>query len=257
MRIYIDRQIVIDHFNGEEIIGAVSKFREHGSVFPYSPAHIEEIAGAQHTKRGAETPASDKLKHQSQLSDNWAIMPSDSGPADFRIEDTEACFARVYKNEGFELTNLAIDFARLVVDNYQKPKKKLLNKVKKLNSNNILNNPEVLGAIFEQRDVNNFRVDDGSFLGRQNKISFLFDALNRLEFRKEHSAIRIKNRVHDVSHAIYASFSDIFVTNDKDLYHLAKAIFPFLNIKTEVITREEFIQRSMLIEDETNEKARS
>lgn len=51
-------------------------------------------------------------------------------------------------------------------------------------------------------------------------------------------------RIHDVSHMIYASYCDVFVTKDKLLKKRAEAIYYFLGIRTQVILYEEFCKKT-------------
>lgn len=47
--------------------------------------------------------------------------------------------------------------------------------------------------------------------------------------------------LHDTSHAIYAAYTDIFVTNDHKLARKIKAVYEWLGVKTKVMTRDEFV----------------
>jgi hypothetical protein len=45
--IYLDRQLQIESYEGaNDINSAIQKCLEAGFIFPYSPAHIEELSGA-------------------------------------------------------------------------------------------------------------------------------------------------------------------------------------------------------------------
>lgn len=254
MRVYLDRQIVIDHFNGNaNITEAVAKFHESGSVFPYSPAHIEEIAGAHHTGSGA--PVSEQLAHLSRLSGNWALMPTDGASAAFRIEDINACFARVYDNGGKEETDFAIEVERSGIAQYTTPEAnaeltRLRERLEAKNASEIFQSPEVFHLLEQLAREKNFRIKVATFGEREATIAVLFDVLNRVGFRKEHNDKRIGNRVHDVSHAIYASYTDVFVTNDRKLRHSVEAIFPFCNINVEILSMDQFVQRATLFKEQ-------
>lgn len=71
-------------------------------------------------------------------------------------------------------------------------------------------------------------------------MSTLFDVLNVFGFAKVHVDHRVGNRVHDVSHAIYASYADVFVTNDMKLNRSCKAVYGLCRIDVEVLDRKQF-----------------
>lgn len=117
--VYLDQQIVINHADQEEIIGAVESWRSRGAVFPYSPAHVEEIAKAHRVGRGA--PIQEQISHLEELSGGLALMPAANGPAELRQEDIRNCLARVMDDGGSELTQLAIDWERRRIRSYAEP----------------------------------------------------------------------------------------------------------------------------------------
>lgn len=94
--VYLDQQIVIESFDGGEIAAAIEHGKSNGIIFPYSPAHIEEIAKAyHHHKREGALSQIPKLE---ELSGGWAIMARRPGPAQLCQEDIHACLARVQAN---------------------------------------------------------------------------------------------------------------------------------------------------------------
>jgi len=93
----------------------------------------------------------------------------------------------------------------------------------------------------------NFRVRTDTFHGREATIDFLLKVLNIFGFRKEHGQKRVENRIHDVSHAVYGSYADIFVSNDRKLRHSVMAVYSFISIQTHILNREEFLAFSRTI----------
>lgn len=55
--------------------------------------------------------------------------------------------------------------------------------------------------------------------------------------KNEHAAI---SGVHDISHSIYATYCDVFVTKDLRLKQRSEAIYKFLNINTKILTLDDF-----------------
>jgi hypothetical protein len=48
--------------------------------------------------------------------------------------------------------------------------------------------------------------------------------------------------LHDTSHAIYAAYSDVFVTNDANFARKVKAVYQWLGVETKVMSRQEFLE---------------
>jgi|AutmiccommunBRH5_1029478.scaffolds.fasta_scaffold03409_9 hypothetical protein len=63
--VYLDQQIVISSFDDGEVAAAIEAGKRKGIIFPYSPAHVEEIAEAHHRHNREDAlpqiPALDKL----------------------------------------------------------------------------------------------------------------------------------------------------------------------------------------------------
>lgn len=241
--VYLDRQIVIDHLVRSEIIAAVESWRSRGAVFPYSPAHIEEIAKAHRVGRGA--PMQEQISHVEELSGGLALMPAVDGPAELRQEDIRDCLARVMDDGGSELTQVAVDWERRRIGSYtdsdsDKFMSKTRRAVQKLGHDRVFSEPHVLQHLGRLAGESGFQIRTATFLERQDTMSTLFDVLNVFGFAPEHADRHIENRVHDVSHAIYASYADVFVTNDKKLNRSSKAVYGHCRIDVKVLDRHQF-----------------
>ncbi|EKP0259063.1 hypothetical protein JFQ93_000260 [Aeromonas sobria] len=82
---------------------------------------------------------------------------------------------------------------------------------------------------------NYFRAHD--ILERILELIFFF--LEKIRYKPE-PIENYRSRIHDVSHAIYASKCKYFISSDKRFIAKCKAAYDFLNIKTQVFLYSEF-----------------
>ncbi|SEJ66220.1 hypothetical protein SAMN05660742_11316 [Propionispira arboris] len=64
------------------------------------------------------------------------------------------------------------------------------------------------------------------------KLAFekLFELLNANGYCKEKDYGKAVSSIHDVSHAIYGSYCDIFITCDHSFYKKLKAVYYYLGL---------------------------
>lgn len=84
------------------------------------------------------------------------------------------------------------------------------------------------------------------FLGKyfplhEMTIEKVFEFLEIIRYYPDKST-QFLSGLHDTTHAIYAAYCDIFITNDKKLRQKTKATYDWLGIKTSVFTPDEFIE---------------
>lgn len=241
--IYLDTQIVIDHFDRLDVVETVAGLRQRGFVFLYSPAHVEEMAKAQHVHQRGNLDV--RLADLAELTGELAILPHETGPAVICKDAISKCLERVQDDGGREMTEFAVRLERdrmainkaRVYDRLPDKSKKAINNCL---PNDIFCNNDVMCYLDHLAMHNNFRILKENFSEREATFAVLFDVLNIFGYRAEHNPIRVENRVHDVSHAIYASYADIFVTDDRKLASSSKAVFHLLDIEVEVMNRSEF-----------------
>lgn len=65
--------------------------------------------------------------------------------------------------------------------------------------------------------------------------------LNAFGLKAELADKHIENRVHDVSHAIYASYAAVFVTDDRKLLDSSMAVYERCGFGVEILNREQFL----------------
>lgn len=82
-----------------------------------------------------------------------------------------------------------------------------------------------------------WHADKNSYIGNRIKTEFVGNTQNENLKSGKHGM------THDVTHVMYASMVDVFVSNDKSLRCRAKAVYNRLGIKTEVMCMNDFVNR--------------
>jgi len=243
--VYLDQQIVIESFDGGEIAAAIEHGKSKGIIFPYSPAHIEEIAKAHHHHKREDALL--QIPKLEELSGGWAIMARRRGPAQLCQEDIDACLARVQDDGGRLLTVEAVASETERVAAYfenvsDADRNKVWRSVEGCTSREIFSNPHIHKYIAILAREQHFRIRVETFKKREASFEHLFNILNAFGFQKEHAHKRIEHRVHDVSHAIYGSYADLFVTNDGSLRKSSEAIYSLTGMKSKIVDRKGFLE---------------
>lgn len=98
---------------------------------------------------------------------------------------------------------------------------------------------EIIEDLFkavEEKDTAYIKEKMTNFNYTESLIEFLFNFLYRIEYFKEGKKSSVyRSKVFDVTHSIFATQMDYFVTSDKRLWQKIKVIYSFLGIKTELI----------------------
>lgn len=246
--IYIDRQIVVSAYEGEnDVTECIKNCKENGYIFPYSPAHIEEMAGSFCLEKRDDLEK--QISHLNSISNGYAYMPSENGPAELRPENIEECLSRVKDNGGRLLTEIAVRISQdrhsKISNLYSGNKKqweKLHRSIQKLPPNQVFSHPDIFELIEKMARFLRFRLLKDTYFDRLATMSDLFDVLNLFGSQTESSEKRLENRLHDISHSIYASYSNIFVTDDRKLRKSTEAIYHFTGIETHIIDKSTFLE---------------
>ena len=70
----------------------------------------------------------------------------------------------------------------------------------------------------------------------ENVVEFLARTLDNCGYQRDSNVQKIYSGEHDISHMIYGSYCDLFVTNDVRLFYRVKAIYYYMGIPTKVIS---------------------
>ena len=108
--IYLDRNIILRIFENQnpKLGDTIGKCKGLGYIFPYSPAHIEEIAGADKLHNRDDT--AEQLQLLKSISEEMAFKPSQRGDTVIGYYNIEECLSRVQDNGGWEATQAAAMF---------------------------------------------------------------------------------------------------------------------------------------------------
>lgn len=245
--IYLDFNVMIDFISKRnlDIVRKVSSFQAE-SIYPYSPAHIEEVANIARNKR---VSSEDGIKYTienlngiSDLSNNHEYLPSEGNGIVLKIEDPASCYERVVK--GFKET-LYVE----KIQEYRLGNKinsgNMISDVSKIKAQQLFENEKVLCEFNEyctKHDFKNhsFKYKKNDFQHNEKTIEILFNFLEVIGFYED-KPDKFRSNVHDNTHIIYASQANYFVTGDTRTKAKAEAIYSFMGIETKVLDRNGFL----------------
>lgn len=246
--IYLDMNIVVALRMSEDsgLTSIVRFLYDNGYVFPYSPAHIEEIAMvARNTpdEKDADLRVNNNLDFLARLSRHVEIIrgSEESDPTHFRRECPSDCMQRVLDH--YWLTHLSEASAELVraplgggTDTPCPP--------------GILRSDSLTPFIIEELRKQGLAIDEiprghllpSNHIKLQKTIDSLFNALSAAGFSREKKK-KTRSAIHDVTHAIHGVLADFFVTDDARFRTKLKAVYDYFEAKTEVLSKSEFLSR--------------
>lgn len=282
--VYLDTNIQIKIKEDECFLNKLENFLQNNKmekyIFPYSPAHLEDLAISSAVAGGKATEEmiTRDLENISKISANQELLPSGGNLSE----------------EDFEKIKSLGDVSKKIMDIMQKnfysigtPVMKNLRELRNENPsecykrvidfydrNLIEVNPtqhSVCSSIKElsncskeerRREIELIKKEIYSILENnrmqfvQENLFFVLEILfehyiNRLDRirhweGKEDINVEKKNRfiarTHDITHIIYASYCRYLITEDKVLHQKAKELFELFDLKTKVIlvSKEEF-----------------
>ncbi len=262
--VYLDYNIIQDLMKKTNIhLNSTIRKLHSKCTFPYSPAHIEEIATPMmHGKTTIETTNA-RLAYIKELSKKNEIFPSPhitiKGKMSMIKESPSECYKRV--TDQYERNPKLEEDERKLLEEYKArdPDGAIAIEVSNY-GDSVLSRPE-----FDQSLREKVISDYGMihFLGRrlsntdfdhlkENLLTYDHEivervielTLNHLEFirYKPESIKKHRSRMHDSTHAIYATYADNFVTSDERFMHKLRAVYHYFSIKVNVYHQDEFIR---------------
>lgn len=263
--IYLDYNIFESYrANDVEGLRAVVDGLKDEHVLPYSPAHMEDLASSLAWQEFGE----DEIK---------AVLERCEGRLQNVIDISK--MVEVFPGQGHKPTRMVEEHPGAclvrVLDHFDRNKflevreRELLEQIKATDAKGerstrmsnlpveFLSDPEYalqLQKKFEaSRELMNNKQEAGltdlkwpsiarSHAVLEHVFEMLMNYLEEVRFKPE----KVKNsrtRMHDVTHAIYATKADVFVTGDDRLYHKARVAYHYLDVPTEVLSLETFIKR--------------
>lgn len=258
MKIYLDYNILLylknkevneTNTNLEELEKKIDNYKLNGHCFFFSPAHLEELAVSKRHYDVDDKIINSDLEYFNNFFGNNSIRPRLGGNISFRTEYPSACYSRAIKD------SKPNDYAELISEERLKRIKLITNNGKiKNNSENVFDKhdyevllcelniilPETDSDAIVYRDKNTLSLILNCFELRQNAIEVLSHIIELKNFYPEKMK-NFRSRLYDIGHIIYASYTELFITNDAKLLQKAKIIYDFLNIKTKVLSLKELL----------------
>jgi len=254
-KLYLDFNILIYLKDNQDdnLRSIIEYYRNRDYLIVFSPAHIEEIAVSEKRDNQPKDKINKDLEFISELTNNNALRPITRNNCILFLETPNECYERVIKDYSKN------DFAELIeeavlYDAHTNP----LSELKEMNNKSpedILKDIKVKKHILQKLVENNIiekkhvkKALQWKFKDIQSKF-YIFESyvdmsaryLEKLGFFREKKK-KYRSRLHDVSHIIYSSYCDIFITNDKKLYNKTKAIYSLLKIDTKIYMKDEFVK---------------
>jgi predicted nucleic acid-binding protein len=272
--IYLDNNIVIDLKNKRHqgVIDVVDRLKNGGHRIVFSPAHLEEIANTVKHHGQSEERADEKVLFLKELTDSYCFLPYPRRNL-FSIRNNGI---NTYKEDPVDTYERVLSMYDRNIIPEQHQKDKLLNG-EKIEESGIINkleanNSDIQVALEEYRKdlkkvVRSHHVrmkrhpDLGKFVPGQHitasmlRFGFIRSYFPIFEMVVEKLMEHLESQryfpdksekyvasLHDTSHAIYAAYSDVFVTNDANFARKVKAVYQWLGVETKVMSRQEFLE---------------
>lgn len=254
------------------VIDVVDRLKKGGHRIVFSPAHLEEISNTvKHHGQSGES-ANEKVLFLKELTESFCFLPY---PRE-NLVSVRNNGINTYKENPMDTYERVFSMhdRNIIPEKHQK--EKLLNGEKVEDSGIInkveANNSDIQVTLEEYRKylkkivrINHARMKRDSDLGRFVPRQMITASMLRFGFIRSYFPIfemvveklmehlesqryfpdkseKFVASLHDTSHAIYAAYSDVFVTNDANFARKVKAVYQWLGVETKVMTRKEFLE---------------
>lgn len=263
--IYLDHNIYIETLYNNDLYDFLNVEKNNKDIkFLYSPAHMEEIYKVKSNKNSKFKDKMDVLMSNiSEITCNSELAPSKKNII-LKRENPLDCYRRV---ESYDTTKIiehigntsriedcekfnslskkdqksisTIPFNEIWENEIIKSElAKLDNSIERYNFACTLMNKKGLSKnfSFKKGNFNNLR---NSFHDLEFTIQELFMVLNFCGYKGERKENTNTSRIHDVTHAIYATKSNYLISADSKFVDKCKAVYYYLRVPTEVIHTEQ------------------
>ena len=228
-----------------ELVDAVKQSQFFGAKVVYSPAHIEEIVNIYRTEESDEDCdryIREHLEFLASLTDCWEFLPSESGsagPGRLKQEHPAVCLKRVI--DLYELTYFA-EGNETVLREYIPQSNSVPAPIDAFKDENVL-------KIFKNRlFLRGHREEELPYGAKLRDSHSKTAAIIDICFRSLHDAgfglekkSKTRSSIRDVTHAIYGTMADIFVSGDTRMLAKLKASYKLLKADCIPMNPEEFV----------------
>ena len=269
--VYLDYNVYIETLDNIDLKNELSALSDEAFIFLYSPAHIEEVYkvnASENSKYKDKMPM--LMENIKMITKNNEVLPSEKGLVLWK-EEPRKCYRRVSE---IDTTHRVESDSKYRYEKDTEYYRKLREadrqntSITNIEFDKIWEHPLINGVIDELNSnmseivhsfnsslevqflsltgINKKLSDDlkfekNSFTKLKNRhsdleyiIEILFRILNMHGYSAEKSERTSISGTHDVSHAIYATKANYFITTDKRFYKKCKAIYWYLGVNTEI-----------------------
>ena len=271
-KIYLDYNIFTYYFDGKHdgLREKIDQLKKH-YILSYSPAHMEEVAVLlmKHKPKTKEFDDAmlvtyEKIKSIADLTDNFELLPNTEGPIIERREHPFECFKRVIKGYTANETIESLEEERLATLKETDKDGELSKKVSNLKED-FLSEEEYehglklrlyidrilslrLALEARKHGIKEYKWPDLSKSHRllEDIIEITMNYIEEVRYKPEKIS-KSRSRMHDISHSIYATAADYFVSNDQRFVSKIKATYNYFGIPTKVMTLDQFMVKEEFI----------
>lgn len=232
MIIYLDNNIIVSIEKNE--IDFTPIIKDSRNSFVYSYTHIQELLEA---KNNFDELKVLRLKTIRDIMNNVLIYPN----GEVRIENPENIIQKL------KMISFLQEQLINAVNNFNPDRNKIISELgideKRINNYK----PEEVIKYINTAVNSNLLIEftdliDLAGYSLRDRITTLFNLLDFVGFWKDKKTDKSNlARIYDSSHTFFASYCDIFISNDKRARNKAKVAYLLYNIKTRVLSYDEFL----------------
>lgn len=249
-KVYLDYNIFVNYVDESKTRNDLESLKNHYTFF-YSPPYLEEVANIKHVNRKERI---DKyILYIDRLFERNIFLPVENGDIIAYKERVRETFERVIKY--LHMTKTAEDLEYKQMKAFKMMQSEFLfdsKVISNIATDQIFYDDKVQSFLdFINIHANNFIIfrlpmeNAYFYLSNHRKteqlISTLFNVLESIGYKGEKIKKSV-SRLHDVSHAIYATKADIFVTNDVRFAAKCRAVYEYAGVTTKVMSYDEFLR---------------
>ena len=263
MTVYFDFSVFVEANNDKKFRKKIMK-DANNKVYYYSPAHIEEIANILRSTTDDEKKikyVEKNLRFLEILTNSNEALFTGEGPVKHIIESPLDTFKRVWNN--YELTLVAEEMNRDVLEQRKEIKELFIKKGKLPNNLGQITETEFVNSVYFRDCLKIYRdlISKDPFSKDYMKFSRWEDIKNKEDLINGHieqllnfiertgyyndPESKYRNRMNDVSHIIYATSCDVFVTFDIKQMMKARAVYYYYGIPTVVAGKEFYANKAI------------
>ena len=243
--IYLDYNVFINCMKTNSIFEKITSLNKDFDFY-YAPPYLEEVANI---PTGKKEEINNHLNAIDQIFQKRIFRPVEDGDIVPYNESARTVYNRVIKL--FDLTIWAEHLEKgnlSYISSFRSNHNIQTKIVSNVPYNEILSSLNVKQYIDARFDKEFFMdpLKNKQYLNNhrdtESLVNLLFNTLERIGYKPEKSGTnKSRSRMHDVSHAIYATKADYFIVDDKKFREKCKAVYHALGVPTKVYSYNDWI----------------